>query len=114
VQGGSSPSTSPVGPDALGRSWRMAAVGRFEAFVEELAQASATSDARHTQQRRERLAVKYRLGYPADLVPALKAKYGLKLIGEQQPSGWLEGARLELRGHGARAWRAAPAREGRA
>jgi hypothetical protein len=25
---GSSPSTSPVGPDALGRSWRMAAVGR--------------------------------------------------------------------------------------
>jgi hypothetical protein len=92
--------------------WRPSA--GFEAFVEELAQASATSDARHTQQRRERLAVKYRLGYPADLVPALKAKYGLKLIGEQQPSGWLEGARLELRGHGARAWRAAPAREGRA
>jgi hypothetical protein len=26
--GGSSLSTSPVGPDALGRSWRMAAVGR--------------------------------------------------------------------------------------
>jgi hypothetical protein len=42
----------------------------------------------------------YRLSYPADLVPALKAKYGLKLIGGQQPSGWPEGARLELRGHG--------------
>jgi len=54
----------------------------------------------------------YRLSYPADLVPALKAKYGLKLIGEQ-PSGWLEGPESELRGHGARPWRAAPAREGR-
>src|SRR5512146_187066 len=53
----------------------------FEVFVEELAQASATSDARQAQQRREHLAVKYRLSCPADLVPALKAKHGLKLIG---------------------------------
>jgi hypothetical protein len=59
--------------------WRPSA--GFEAFAEELAQASATSDARQTQQRREHLAVKYRLSYPADLVPALKAKCGLKLIG---------------------------------
>jgi hypothetical protein len=78
--------------------WRPSA--GFEAFVEELAPASAASDARQTQQRREHFAVKYRLSYPADLVPALKAKCGLKLIGGQQPSGWLEGARLELRGHG--------------
>jgi hypothetical protein len=54
----------------------------FEAFFEELAQAFATGDAQQIQQRREDLAVKYRLGYPTDLVPALKAKYGLKLIGE--------------------------------
>ena len=33
-------------------------------------------------------------------MPTLKAKYGLKLIGEQQPSGWLEGPESELRGHG--------------
>jgi hypothetical protein len=55
----------------------------------------------------------YRLSYPTGLVLVLKAKYGLKLIGEQ-PSGRLEGARSELRGHGARAWRAAPAQGGAA
>jgi len=90
--------------------WRPSA--GFEAFAEELARASAAGDARRTRQRRERLAVKYRLSYPADLVLVLKAKCGLKLIGEQ-PSGWLEGPESELRGYGARAGRAAPAREGR-
>jgi quercetin dioxygenase-like cupin family protein len=54
----------------------------FEAFFEELAQASAAGDARQVQQRRADLAVKYRLGYPAGLIPELKAKHGLKLIGE--------------------------------
>jgi hypothetical protein len=66
--------------------WRPSA--GFEAFVEELAPASAAGDARRTRQRRERLAVKYRLSYPADLVLALKAKCGLKLIGEQPLVGW--------------------------
>jgi hypothetical protein len=44
--GGSSLSTSPVCPDALGVPgvWRLSAA--FEAFVEELAQASAASDVR--------------------------------------------------------------------
>jgi hypothetical protein len=79
--GGSSPSTSPVSPGALGvpSAWRPWA--GFEPFAEELAPASAASDARQARQRREHLAVKYRLSYPADLVPALKVKYGLKLIG---------------------------------
>ena len=54
----------------------------FEAFFEELAAASPASDAPQIQQRRAHLAVKYRLGYLTGLVPALKAKYGLKLIGE--------------------------------
>lgn len=54
----------------------------FEAFFEELAEAAATGDAGQIQQRRADLAVKYRLDYPTDLVPELKAKYGLKLIGE--------------------------------
>jgi hypothetical protein len=72
--GGRSPSTSPVSPDALGvpgvwRPW-----DGFEAFAEELASASAASDARQAQQRREHLAVKYRLSYPADLVPAVKGE----------------------------------------
>jgi hypothetical protein len=53
----------------------------FEAFFEELA-ASATGDARQIQQRRADLAAKYRLSYFTDLVPDLKAKHGLKLIGE--------------------------------
>jgi hypothetical protein len=46
--GGSSPSMSPVCPDALGVPgvWRPSA--GFEAFVEELAPASATGDARQT------------------------------------------------------------------
>ena len=56
--------------------------GRVEAFSEELAAASATGDARQTQQRRADLAAKYRLGYFTELVPALKAKHRLKLIGE--------------------------------
>jgi hypothetical protein len=51
-------------------------------FFEELAAASATGDARQTQQRRAELAAKYRLGYFTELVPALKAKHRLKLIGE--------------------------------
>jgi quercetin dioxygenase-like cupin family protein len=54
----------------------------FEAFFEELAAASATGDARHIQQRRTDLAVKYRLGYFTELVPDLKERHGLKLIGE--------------------------------
>lgn len=54
----------------------------FEAFFEELAQASATGDTRQIQQRRADLATMYRLGYPTELVPELKAKHGLKLIGE--------------------------------
>jgi hypothetical protein len=88
--------------------WRPSA--GFETLVEELAPASATSDARQTQQRREHFAVKYRLSYATDLVPALKAKHGLKLIGEQQPSGWLEGARIGTARPWRRAWRAAPGR----
>ena len=56
--------------------------GRVEAFFEELAAASATGDARQTQQRRADLAAKYRLGYFTELVPALKAKHRLKLISE--------------------------------
>ena len=47
----------------------------------------------------------YRISYPADLVPALTAKCGLKLIGKQ-PSGRLEGARIGT----ARPWRTALAR----
>lgn len=54
----------------------------FEAFFEELAEAAATRDAGQIQQRRADLAVKYRLEYPTEMVPHLKAKYGLKLIGE--------------------------------
>ncbi|MGE5287098.1 MAG: cupin domain-containing protein [Micromonosporaceae bacterium] len=54
----------------------------FEVFFEELAEAAAIGDAGQIQQRRADLAVKYRLDYPTDLVPELKAKYGLKLIGE--------------------------------
>jgi hypothetical protein len=68
--------------DEVARSVEVIVPARFEAFFEELAAASATGDARQIQQRRADLAAKYRLGYPADLVPELKAKYGLKLIGE--------------------------------
>jgi len=68
--------------DEVARTVEVVVPAGFEAFFEELAQASATGDARQIQQRRADLAVKYRLGYPTDLVPALKAKYGLKLIGE--------------------------------
>ena len=68
--------------DELARTVEVVVPAGFEAFFEELAAASATGDARHIQQRRADLAVKYRLGYPTELVPALKAKYGLKLIGE--------------------------------
>ena len=60
----------------------MVAPAGLEAFFEELAQAAATGDAGQIQQRRANLAVKYRLDYPTELVPELKAKYGLKLIGE--------------------------------
>jgi quercetin dioxygenase-like cupin family protein len=54
----------------------------LEAFFEELAEAAAIADAGQIQQRRADLAVRYRLDYSTDLVPELKAKYGLKLIGE--------------------------------
>jgi quercetin dioxygenase-like cupin family protein len=54
----------------------------FEAFFAEVAQAFAAGDARQAQQRRADLAVKYRLSYPAGLIPELKARHGLKLIGE--------------------------------
>lgn len=68
--------------DKLARTVEVIAPARFEAFFEELAAASATGDARQTQQRRADLAAKYRLGYFTELVPALKAKHRLKLIGE--------------------------------
>ena len=68
--------------DELARTVEIVVPAGFEAFFEELAQAAASGDARQIQQRREDLAVKYRLDYPAELVPELKAKYGLKLIGE--------------------------------
>jgi quercetin dioxygenase-like cupin family protein len=68
--------------DEVARTVEVVVPAGFEAFFEELAQAFATGDAGQIQQRRADLAVKYRLGYPTDLVPALKAKYGLKLIGE--------------------------------
>jgi quercetin dioxygenase-like cupin family protein len=68
--------------DEVARTVEVIVPAGFEAFFEELAQASATGDARQIQQRRADLAVKYRLGYPTDLVHALKAKYDLKLIGE--------------------------------
>jgi hypothetical protein len=56
----------------------------FEASFEELAEASSTGDARLIQHRRADLALKYRLDYLTQLVPDLKAKYGLMLIGEWQ------------------------------
>ena len=68
--------------DELARTVEVVVPAGFEAFFEELAEASATGDARQVQQRRAALAVKYRLDYPTELVPHLKAKYGLKLIGE--------------------------------
>jgi quercetin dioxygenase-like cupin family protein len=68
--------------DEVARTVEVVVPAGFEAFFEELARASATGDAGQIQRRRADLAVKYRLEYPADLVPALKAKYGLKLIGE--------------------------------
>jgi quercetin dioxygenase-like cupin family protein len=67
--------------DKLARTVEVIAPAGFEAFFEELA-ASATGDARQIQQRRADLAAKYRLSYFTDLVPDLKAKHGLKLIGE--------------------------------
>ena len=45
-------------------------------------EAAATGDAGQIQQRRADLAVKYRLHYLTEMVPELKARYGLKLIGE--------------------------------
>lgn len=68
--------------DELARTVEVVVPAGFEAFFEELAQASVTGDAGLIQQRRADLAVKYRLGYLTELVPDLKAKYGLKLIGE--------------------------------
>ena len=87
------------------------APGGFEAFFEDLAQAAATGDAGQVRQRRAELVARHRLGYLTDLVPALKAKYGLKMIGEQaQPSraqrrrSWLpierQFMRVERRRHG--------------
>jgi len=54
----------------------------FEAFFAELAQASVTGDTQQIQQRRADLAVRYRLDYLTELVPELKARHGLELIGE--------------------------------
>jgi quercetin dioxygenase-like cupin family protein len=68
--------------DELARTVEVVVPAGFEAFFEELAEASATGDARQIQQRRADLAVKYRLSYPTELVPDLKARHGLKLIGE--------------------------------
>ena len=68
--------------EELARTVEVIVPAGFEAFFEELAAASTTGDARQMQQRRADLAVKYRLHYPTELVPDLKAKYGLKLIGE--------------------------------
>ena len=68
--------------DELARTVEVVVPAGFEAFFEELAEAFATGDAGQIQRRRVDLAVKYRLDYPTDLVPELKAKYGLKLIGE--------------------------------
>jgi quercetin dioxygenase-like cupin family protein len=68
--------------DKLARTVEVIAPAGFEAYFEELAAASATGDARQTQQRRADLAAKYRLGYFTELAPALKAKHRLKLIGE--------------------------------
>jgi quercetin dioxygenase-like cupin family protein len=66
--------------DKLARTVEVIAPAGFEAFFEELA--AASGDARQTQQRRADLAAKYRLGYFTELVPALKAKHRLKLIGQ--------------------------------
>ena len=68
--------------DELARTVEVVVPAGFEAFFEEMAEAAATGDAGQIQQRRADLAAKYRLDYPTDLVPELKAKYGLKLIGE--------------------------------
>ena len=68
--------------DELARTVEVVVPAGFETFFEELAEAAATGDARQIQERRADLAVKYRLDYPSELVPELKAKYGLKLIGE--------------------------------
>jgi quercetin dioxygenase-like cupin family protein len=68
--------------DTPARTVEIVAPGGFEAFFEELAEAAATGDAGQVQQRRADLAAKYRLEYLTELVPALKAKYGLKLTGE--------------------------------
>jgi quercetin dioxygenase-like cupin family protein len=68
--------------DELARTVEVIIPAGFEAFFEELAAASATRDARQIQQRRADLAVKYRLRYLTELVPALKATHNLKLIGE--------------------------------
>ena len=68
--------------DELLRTVEVVVPAGFEAFFEELAAATATGDASQIRKRRADLAVKYRLNYLTELVPELKAKYGLKLIGE--------------------------------
>jgi preprotein translocase subunit Sec63 len=68
--------------DELLRTVQVVVPAGFEAFFEDLAAATATGDASQIRQRRADLAVKYRLDYLTELVPDLKAKYGLKLIGE--------------------------------
>jgi quercetin dioxygenase-like cupin family protein len=68
--------------DVPARTVEVVVPAGFEAFFEELAEASATGEAGQIQQRRGNLAAKYRLGYPTELLPELKAKHGLKLIGE--------------------------------
>ena len=68
--------------DELARTVEVVVPAGFEAFFEELAEASATGDALQVRQRRADLASKYGLTYLTELVPDLKARYGLKLIGE--------------------------------
>lgn len=68
--------------DTPAKTVEIVAPGGFEAFFEDLAEAATTGDARRVRQRRADLAIRHRLDYLTELIPALKAKYGLKLIGE--------------------------------
>jgi quercetin dioxygenase-like cupin family protein len=63
--------------DELARTVEVVVPAGFEAFFDELAEASTTGNAQLIQQRRAELARKYRLDYLTELVPGLKAKYGL-------------------------------------
>ena len=90
--------TDPLLPVLPATTVEVVAPGGFEAFFEDLAQAAATGDAGRVRQRRAELVARHRRGYLTDLVPALNAKYGLKMIGEQRsrhaPRGAGPGCRL--------------------